>query len=160
MKLNDKVEFSVKNGMSFTFNDEGNVVVYKANSLSGKESVIVNDQVVSESKNYKKHSTHQFEYNEKNYTIELIVNSLIKGDVTCNFSVENKLITAYKLNYIKKKTNNIIPLFVLLLVGVLGGVLYSSGLLPKWALIAIIAAAGVFGAFNSQGNWECSEQSV
>lgn len=160
MSLNENVELSLKDGMRFTFSDEGKVIIYKVGSFSGKEIVTLNGEVVSEQKSYGKNSIHKFVHEGKSYQIQLVANNIVKGDADCNFSVNDQLVTSYKLNYVKKQKHKTANLLVILLGGGLIGFAWSAELVPTWVLVIFLGLMPIWGAFNSKGHWVCHEVSV
>ncbi|MBN7819784.1 hypothetical protein [Bowmanella yangjiangensis] len=157
MKLHENVECSVKNGMNFTFFDEGKMIIFKGSSFTGREIVTLDGEVVSDQKSYRRNSIHNFEHAGKNYQIQLVANSIVKGDIDCHFSVNDKIVTSYKLNYEKKKKNSVALFLVIFFGGGLIGFNWSAGHLPTWALVLFICLASLWGGLSNKGRWVCHE---
>jgi len=88
MTQNDS--FSITKGCFFIFEDNGNQIKAWFSALSGKETIFVNNVIVSTGKNYSRNSVSKFRIKNDNYSISLIVKSFIKGPFVCTLSKNEK----------------------------------------------------------------------
>jgi hypothetical protein len=108
MNQQDKKQVTVKNGYWFFFEDDGNKIAMHGSAISGKETIYVNDEVVSETRNYKFKSDHLFEINGVEYNVEFKMKSMLKGELLCSLYRENKLLTTESKAYFQKDNKTIL----------------------------------------------------
>ncbi|OCW97379.1 hypothetical protein [Alishewanella sp. HH-ZS] len=78
---------------TLSFFDYGDHTIKVMCSMSsGKEQVYVDEQLVSEKRSFRYHSTHQFELDGKKAEIRVKVASIFKGPYYIEFSVDGKTI--------------------------------------------------------------------
>lgn len=78
------------NGYWFYFQDGDDEIVIFASGWSGKEIVYFNDNEVSQCRNMKFVSTHEFTKNSKHYKIVYTVVSMLTGQVKCELFVDGE----------------------------------------------------------------------
>lgn len=93
-------------GYNFHFDIDGHHIHSHASSMSGKEIVYVDGEIVSERKSLKKHSRIELNLGENKYEIEFYMVSMFKGELHCilikeGVHVEAQIIT---MNTDGKKT--------------------------------------------------------
>ena len=81
--------FSFLRGYSFSFEDNGNTIKAWFSSLTGKEKVFVNNQLVSSQRNLSKNSSNHFSIKDDNYSTSIIVKSIFTGPITCTLIKNN-----------------------------------------------------------------------
>ncbi|TQV88524.1 hypothetical protein [Aliikangiella coralliicola] len=74
---------TIRNGYWFYFMDGEHQIVFHGCGYSGKESVYFDNELVSETRNFRTRSEHSFEQLGQNYSLTFRVTSLIKGEVIC-----------------------------------------------------------------------------
>jgi hypothetical protein len=93
----DSMEYiSPKDGFWFYFQDGDDEIAVFGSGWTGKEVVYVNDNPVSESRNYRFNSVHEFTRNGKNYRIEYKVISMARGEVHCSLFINDELLDTQK----------------------------------------------------------------
>ena len=86
-----KVEYiSPTKGYWFYFQDGEDEIAVFGSGWSGKEIVYFNDNPVSESRNMKFKSIHEFTANGKHYRIVYEVVSMLKGQVKCKLFINDE----------------------------------------------------------------------
>ncbi len=80
----DREKVSLKHGYWFYFEDEGTQIVAFASALSGKEVVLVDDEIVSSRYNFRLKATHSFEHKGRQYEVTIALENLLKGTITCS----------------------------------------------------------------------------
>ena len=73
----------VSDGYSFTFEIDGIVIRACGSGFSGKESVFLDDELVSETRTHKTTSAHEFTCGNIDYRVEFEVINMIKGQLAC-----------------------------------------------------------------------------
>lgn len=162
MKIHDNIEASFKKGMLVTFDLDGYKIEYWASTYGGKETVKVDGELLSQSRNYKLSSSHRFVVNNK--ACEIIINgrSAFKGLFIIELLVEEKIITSYKIGYGKTVKQplvvRLVARFSPLIVGAAVGWFYSMGALSLWEGL-VIGGCGVAlpqMLIRSEG-WYCEQ---
>ncbi|MEJ6474875.1 hypothetical protein [Pseudoalteromonas piscicida] len=159
MKINEFVEVSLKEGVTFIFQVDSNEVVYKCSHYSGKEFVSVNGKLVCESQNYKLKSNHSFVIDEVEYEINFESKDLIKGHNECSLNKEGELVKLYKLEYIKPPKKPLYYWILPVIFGASAGVGIAEGVLPIWLCVVfgVVALVLIFISELKSGmeNWSC-----
>lgn len=97
--INDNhVSFSYLSGSKFTFEIGDTTIKLYASAWSGKETVFINGNVVSESRSHSLSTSHEFEYEGSSYKIELTMGKLI-GTFRCSLQINEVFIKAYILKH-------------------------------------------------------------
>jgi len=159
MKLNNNVEVSFRDGAIFRFIIDDNEILYKCSPFSGRETVELNNEMVSETKNFKLRSSHNFTINSNMYEISFESKNLLKGDSECTLKSEGKIIQAYRLQYIKPPKPSVIIRILPIILGLLVGIGISFKLIPFWLsiILFIVAFIAVFviSFMSNIHNWKC-----
>ena len=79
---------SITKGYWFYFQDGDNEIAVFGSGWSGKEVVYFNDNPVSEDRNIRFVSTHEFTKNSKQYKIVYEVVSMLTGEVKCQLYID------------------------------------------------------------------------
>lgn len=82
---------SLKGGYWFYFQDGDDEIAIFGSGWSGKEIVYFNDNPVSEARNLKFISNHEFSKGGKDYRIVYKVESMWRGEVHCSLYINDKL---------------------------------------------------------------------
>jgi hypothetical protein len=164
MRLNDNVDISFREGASFLFEIDDQKITYKCSSVSGKEVVLVNGEIVSQSQNFKLKSNHIFNIESVEYEIEFESKDLLKGNSECSLKKSGSIIKTYKIKYNKPAKPSTIFRIVPLILGVTVGVGISQKFIPVWicVLLGILALLIVFVSTfkSSMEGWECEVSDV
>ena len=87
-----KVEtISAISGYWFYFQDGADEIAVFGSGWSGKEIVYFNDNEVSQCRNWKFESIHEFTKNSKHYKIVYTVVSMLSGEVKCSLFIDGEL---------------------------------------------------------------------
>ncbi len=97
LKENKNIRFSLSRGLKFDFRDGDTVISFWLSILTGKEKVLIGDEVVSEKRTFWKSSTHSFQYMGNNYVIEFNAKSHFKYSCTCTLTKNGALIRESQL---------------------------------------------------------------
>lgn len=99
MLANDNnVFFSITKGIRLAFRDIDNVIVAEYSPFSGKETIRLNDQTVSQSRSYKLNSAHTIELpNSDVYKVKLEMKNIFMGKMQCSLFKNDTLKRRYKL---------------------------------------------------------------
>ena len=76
-------KFSVRQGYQFWFNIAGQELCAQGSVWSGREIITLNDQAISDKRNYRVKSLHQFSIGLDNYELEFNMVSIIMGTLEC-----------------------------------------------------------------------------
>lgn len=114
-KHSDKV--TLTNGYWFYFRDENRQFAIHGSGYSGKESVYLNDQLISSLRNYRRHSQHQFNVAQDNYRVEFNVTSILKGEIVCSLYKNEQLLETETKAYTQDTTSTSLKKIGLFFVG-------------------------------------------
>ena len=89
--VNNMSNVTIKDGFWFFFEDEGIEIAANASTFSGKETVYVNDNPVSEKRSYGVLSLHNFQYKGKHYRVKFDVVNIWTQKVQCSLSINGKV---------------------------------------------------------------------
>lgn len=93
----------MKEGSWFVYWDNENIIRLWSSNFTGKEKVYLNDDLIIESKNYRKNNEHHFtDKNSNNYCISIKLIKQMKGEIECLFKKNGETIRSFKT-----KTKNI-----------------------------------------------------
>ncbi|MGS0496788.1 hypothetical protein ACU8V4_06090 [Pseudoalteromonas mariniglutinosa] len=155
---NENVQVSASKGMHFKFYFNNKQITYDCSPVSGKEIVKIDGEIVSESKNYRFKSCHEFRVDNKTAKIKLQAKGLTKNITTCEFLVADKVVKAYQLTY---GTQGKVPLMLHVLIAVIAaaiGWFYASQVISSWLAFggALLLVALVLFKFEKPV-WTCEE---
>ena len=109
----DNVQLGYTKGLRFTFRDADNVIQAMYYPFSGKETICLNNKIVSMARSYKLGTSHTFRsLNSDQYTVKFEVESLFKGKLKCSLFKNEKLIQEYKVFKTQRKQWPIYVLFI------------------------------------------------
>lgn len=89
--INNMSKVTIKDGFWFFFEDDGIEIAVNASAFSGKETVYVNDNPVSEKRSYGLLSLHNFQYKGKYYRVKCDVINMWSQKIECSLSINGKL---------------------------------------------------------------------
>jgi hypothetical protein len=84
-------QVSIKDGFWFFFEDKEIEIAANASTFSGKETVYVNDNPVSEKRNYGTLSLHNVQYMGKHYRLKFDVINIWTQKIECSLSIDGKI---------------------------------------------------------------------
>ena len=93
---------SVTGGIWFVFSHEGNTIRVWGSSLTGKERIYVEDQIVAEARNFKRHEKLEFSIGDKKYAVTFNVISMAKGQLECILSCNGASVDAFLAKWVPK----------------------------------------------------------
>lgn len=137
--IENKSEISVKKGISFVFEDEGNKICIWGSTLNGKEIIYLNDEIVSEKQNIKLKNNHYFSNSKGNeFEVKLETISILKGKLKCTVFKNASRIKTFttKFNQPQYLKLDMKTILVFALLGLIIGLLD----IPEKFLIPIIIA--------------------
>ncbi|MEE4245284.1 MAG: hypothetical protein V2I33_07720 [Kangiellaceae bacterium] len=85
-----------------------------------KESIYVNDELVSEKMSLSGQGSHIFNKNDTDYQVDFKINNLMRGELTCELYRDDKLIAAESDAFYEKKIfkkSVLIPTAIAFLIG-------------------------------------------
>lgn len=133
----DKV--TLANGYWFYFNDEDRHFAVHGSGYSGKETVYLNDELVSSTRNYRTVSRHQFEIGSDRYRVEYHVTSILRGEINCSLYKNGRCLHRETKAYSPGSTKDALKKLGLFFIG---GMVFGA--------IAGVIAAVVFGQQRGQ----------
>ena len=86
---------SLLQGFRFKFTVDGKDIFLLVSAWNGKEKVIYNSEIISQSQSYNLRSSHSFLIDDISYKIILITESLLKGKWQCHLLKEERKIQSY-----------------------------------------------------------------
>ncbi len=123
-KIPEKSQAGISTGFWFVWNDGTNTIKGWGSPLSGMERVYLNDQLVSEKRNLKTKSEHNFDdRNNDHYEVSFNVANILKG-IECQFKkngiVQKKITCRYQFGRIFKLKNLVLFLLGFAIIFILG----------------------------------------
>lgn len=109
--VNDKLESDIDNvdetvsyreGFSFDFEDAGHEINVRCSSISGKESIFVDDKLVAEKRSFRRKSSLLFMLGNDKYEVEFNVVNILKGETHCTLIKNDVHIKTIKKALMKK----------------------------------------------------------
>lgn len=120
-------EVTLRDGLLFVFTDGENEISAHGSAISGKETVRVNGDTVSEKRSLGVSSRHYFEVDGCQYEVAFYVTKLIRGGVECLLFKDNILIARDEKVYLKWGSYTMIGIVtVLFLAGVAAGIFVAN----------------------------------
>ena len=151
----ENVKMSYISGFEFVFLDNENQIEVLYSGMTGREQVLLNGRVVSQSRNYRFMSSHLFSDADADYEIELGLESISSASFACSFRKDSKLIRTYKLKHITKESR-MSPAWSYLL-SVVVALAISLLDLGFWISLAIAVLAIIsISVYLTRGRWEYS----
>lgn len=98
-------KMSLKGGYEFYFYDAGYEILAHGSSWSGKETIFVNGNEVSNFRNLGRHSLHPFEIGADQYEVEFNMVSMMRGELHCTLVKNDVHFQTRKLSVTKSPTS-------------------------------------------------------
>lgn len=117
---------SITNGYWFYFQHESVEIAVHGSAWSGKETVYLNDNPVSEQRNLTSlNSKHQFRHEGKEYRVKFAVISTLRGELECHLEVDGELLSRQTKAWIEDLSTRdwILKLLPFFIVGLVSGFL-------------------------------------
>jgi hypothetical protein len=89
-------EVNYRDGYHFDFEVDGHNVHAHGSSKSGKETVLVNGEIVAEKRSFRRKSTLNFSIEENTYEIEFNMVNMLTGELHCTLIKNNMHIKTFK----------------------------------------------------------------
>lgn len=107
-----KSDVNYRDGYHFDFEVDGHNIHVHGSSKSGKETVLVNGEVVAEKRSFRRKSTLSFSIEDDTYEIEFNMVNMLTGELHCTLIKNNMHIKTYKKalkksNHISLKSSNL-----------------------------------------------------
>ncbi len=114
---NNDVPVTISNGYWFYFDVDGHNIAVFGSTWSGRETVFVEDEIVSNFRNlFRLEGRHVFSINNADYTISLKMENLITGQLCCTLRKGKQVIGEQRKGYILARTF-LYELLILVLAG-------------------------------------------
>ncbi len=115
-------QHSLLNGMWFIFKDGNREIAAYSSSTSGRESVFINGELISDKKSLRLKSIHTFTFESIDYNLVIVVHGLCMDKVQCSLAkndVRIALIRMYFSNNSFESNNFLLTLmfFLMILLG-------------------------------------------
>lgn len=126
---------SMRNGYWFYFEVDGLEIVAHGSAYSGKETVYINDNPVSEKRNlFSTNGTHTFQHQGKQYKVTFDVTNILTGKLTCKLFIDETLQAEQTKAYVESSTQGILTFLKTFLIFVLvgGGIGLIAGMLASY----------------------------
>lgn len=142
LEENKNVYLSGFKGLEITFHDGVNKIMFKGSLYTGKEEVLINNQIVSKKRTFRKATKHHFQFNGNEYIIEYIINNLFKLTWTCSLFRNGALIKEVDCRNIQSEQRFLKkhPEFVF---GGLIGVALALGYIPLYMVLVIVLVGSI-----------------
>ena len=98
----DKVTFSLFQNANFHFQDAGREIIATGTIFTGKEQVFVNGNKISNKRNMKFSSTHDFVIEEDKYEIEFKMVNFLANEIDCILIKNGTHLKTLKFQPLKK----------------------------------------------------------
>jgi hypothetical protein len=126
--MNENTKVSLTKGYWFYFEDAGLKITAFGSGFSGKEIIYINDEIVSEKRNYRIKSTHCFDYAGNTYEVSFEMKNMLTGELVCSLTKNKELLHTESKAYFSKKNVGITSMLQLFLISVLFGIgMYTAG---------------------------------
>jgi hypothetical protein len=122
-----------RDGFNFDFEDAGHVINVHCSSVSGKESIYLDGELVASKRSYRRKSSIKFAIDENNYEVEFNVVDMLKGETHCTLikndvhvkTIKKALLMKYQLT----AKSTWIVVFLIFVFGGLSGFILMDYLL-------------------------------
>ncbi len=123
-----KSKWSALRGYSFYFDDDDIEIVAHGSNF-GKETILVNGEIVSEKRSYGVSSRHNFVYEGQSYEVIFTVTSLTKGAVECMVLKADKIIGRTNVGQLNNRTTSNVAVVIIIstVIGAIVGYLLVKG---------------------------------
>ena len=91
-----------RDGFNFDFEDAGHVINVHCSSVSGKESIYLDGELVASKRSYRRKSSMKFTVDENNYEVEFNVVDMLKGETHCTLIKNDLHVKTIKKALLKK----------------------------------------------------------
>ncbi|GIU11250.1 MULTISPECIES: hypothetical protein [unclassified Shewanella] len=117
---------TITNGYWYYFNDQDVRITAHGSGYSGKETIYVNDEVVSDKRNLvKMNSCHKFCHLGNDYEVRFKVTSLMKATVECSLYRNNQHLATETKAFLSKDNQSVKKqIFMCFLAGLVFGGLF------------------------------------
>jgi hypothetical protein len=128
--MNENTKVTLRKGYWFYFEDAGLKITAFGSGFSGKEIVYINDEIVSEKRNYRFKSTHYIQHNGARYKVSFEMKNMITGELICSLTKNNELLHTESKAYISNKNGSgYKTLLWIFLIGLVAGIgFFSAGI--------------------------------
>jgi hypothetical protein len=110
---------SLVNGYWFYFNDNDTEIAVHGSAWSGRETVYVNDNPVSDKRElFKCSSNHEFTHNGFNYRVNYHLTNVLTGSLECSLYRDNKLLASQTKGFLGKSKGSWLFVVGMFLAGV------------------------------------------
>ncbi len=93
---------SYRNGFNFEFEDANHLINVHCSSVSGKESIYLDGELVASKRSFRRKSSMTFSIDGDNYEVEFNVVDMLKGETHCTLIKNNLHVKTIKKALLKK----------------------------------------------------------
>ncbi|TVR34078.1 MAG: hypothetical protein EA390_03420 [Balneolaceae bacterium] len=143
IKESKQIYFSFIKGLKINFYDESNKITFEGSIYTGSEKVLINNQIVSKKRTFRRKTKHNFQFNQNEYVIKFKINSIIKFTWTCSIFKNGELIKEFECKnaqneqrFHKKHSEAI--------YGGLTGFAFALGYISLYTVIVIVIIGTIF----------------
>ncbi|PKM04534.1 MAG: hypothetical protein CVV16_04920 [Gammaproteobacteria bacterium HGW-Gammaproteobacteria-6] len=154
--MNQKDQFSIINGMSFAFDDDGNKIVAWFSSLTGLEKIYVNGSLVSSQRNISRRSINEFKIGENLYSVNMEAVTLLKGPFVCTLLKNGIDLKRKKVSFANPSTLSRLAIFIMagLFLGYINSIFAPPKAIFYLVLLAVFIGIVIFGVKNGKSTIE------
>ncbi len=150
-----ETKFDNNNGYHFIFNYNDHRIEAWGSSVSGKEHVSFDGEIVSEKRTHSRKSCHKFEKDNDQYEIRYTVKSILSGKLECALYVNSDLVKHYMA---KPSTGfNILSFVAIVFLFAIYALIARLFDLPFWIFPLLLLFTVVISNMLSMKNIEIKE---
>ncbi|AXG72058.1 hypothetical protein KORDIASMS9_04320 [Kordia sp. SMS9] len=129
---------SIAKGIWLVHNDGVNTIRFFG-SNTGKEKVFLNEELVSERRNLKLQSVHEFQDDRgNNYEIRFTTTSIFKGSMLCSIYKNTELIKNFTTSFRRGKNFTLLRFLILILVSIAYTIISVKLKLPEYVFFIFL----------------------
>ncbi len=121
MEQNTNTAPTITQGYWFFFDIDGKKVAAHGSSWSGRELVFIDDELVSDKRNYRFNSEHKFKIGERDCRLQFKVTNWLTGELVCSLFEEDALLATASKAFYENKSSFLGMLAKMTLLGFVAG---------------------------------------
>ena len=123
MNQQETKDVTIRHGYWFFFEQGPNKIAIHGSSISGMETIYLNDEIVSKKRSYKFKSEHEFSIDGDIYSVVFKMTNWLRGELCCSLFKGAELITTETKAYYQK--NNKLLIVSSLVCGLAAGFIFA-----------------------------------
>jgi hypothetical protein len=140
---NEKISFSFIKGFKISFHDESSTITFESSIYTGSEKVLINNQIVSKKRNFRRKTEHHFQYNENEYAIKFSINGYITYSWTCSLFKNGALIKEFECKNVQNE-QSFYKKHPETIFGAITGAAFALGYISLNTLLLIVVFGTIF----------------